>query len=67
VGRLLDQADDPAAARAGLVARQPVGRLGTAEEVAAAITYLASPAAGYVTGTALAIDGGIAGIRVPGR
>ena len=67
VGRLLDQADDPAAARAGLVARQPVGRLGTAEEVAAAITYLASPAAGYVTGTALAIDGGIAGIRVAGR
>jgi NAD(P)-dependent dehydrogenase (short-subunit alcohol dehydrogenase family) len=67
VGRLLGQADDPAAARAGLVARQPVGRLGTAEEVAAAITYLASPAAGYVTGTALAIDGGIAGIRVPGR
>ncbi|MEY2475705.1 MAG: hypothetical protein QOG87_1020 [Actinomycetota bacterium] len=67
VGRLLDQADDPAAARAGLVARQPVGRLGTAEEVAVAITYLASPAAGYVTGTALAIDGGIAGIRVPGR
>lgn len=64
VGRLLDQADDPAAARAALVARQPVGRLGTAEEVAAAITYLASPAAGYVTGTALAIDGGIAGIRV---
>jgi len=67
VGRLLDQADDPAAARANLVARQPVGRLGTAEEVAAAITYLASPSAGYVTGTALAIDGGIAGIRVPGR
>jgi NAD(P)-dependent dehydrogenase (short-subunit alcohol dehydrogenase family) len=67
VGRLLDQADDPAAARAALVARQPVGRLGTAEEVAAAITYLASPAAGYVTGTALAIDGGIAGIRVAPR
>jgi NAD(P)-dependent dehydrogenase (short-subunit alcohol dehydrogenase family) len=67
VGRLLDQADDPAAARAALVARQPVGRLGTADEVAAAIAYLASPAAGYVTGTALAIDGGIAGIRVPPR
>jgi NAD(P)-dependent dehydrogenase (short-subunit alcohol dehydrogenase family) len=65
VGRLLDQADDPAAARSNLVARQPVGRLGTAEEIAHAIAYLASPAAGYTTGTALAIDGGITGFRVP--
>ena len=65
VGRLLDQADDPAAARANLVARQPIGRLGTAEEVADAIVYLASPNAGYVSGTALAIDGGITGFRVP--
>jgi NAD(P)-dependent dehydrogenase (short-subunit alcohol dehydrogenase family) len=65
VGRLLDAADDPAAARANLVARQPVGRLGTAEEIADAIVYLASPRAGYVSGTALAIDGGITGFRVP--
>ncbi len=65
VGRLLDQADDPAAARANLVARQPIGRLGTAEEIADAIVYLASPRAGYVSGTALAIDGGITGFRVP--
>jgi NAD(P)-dependent dehydrogenase (short-subunit alcohol dehydrogenase family) len=65
VGRLLDQADDPGAARRNLVARQPVGRLGTAEEIAAAIAYLASPAAGYVTGAALAIDGGTSGFRVP--
>ena len=48
VGRLLAAAPDPTAARAGLVARQPIGRLGTAEEIAAAIIYLASPAAGYV-------------------
>ncbi len=67
VERLLGQADDPEAARAGLVARQPIGRLGTAEEVAAAIVYLASPEAGYVTGTALAIDGGTSGFQVPGR
>jgi NAD(P)-dependent dehydrogenase (short-subunit alcohol dehydrogenase family) len=67
VGRLLDATDDPAAARANLVARQPVGRLGTAEEIADAIVYLASPRAGYVTGTALAIDGGITGFRVPSR
>lgn len=65
VGRLLDQADDPAAARANLIARQPIGRLGTASEVAAAITYLADPSNGYVTGTALAIDGGISGFQIP--
>jgi 2-keto-3-deoxy-L-fuconate dehydrogenase len=47
------------------VARQPIGRLGTAEEVAAAICYLASPAAGYTTGTALQIDGGTHSVVVP--
>jgi NAD(P)-dependent dehydrogenase (short-subunit alcohol dehydrogenase family) len=60
VGRLLDAADDPAAARAALVARQPLGRLGTPEEVATAAVYLASDDAAFVTGTALVIDGGIA-------
>jgi NAD(P)-dependent dehydrogenase (short-subunit alcohol dehydrogenase family) len=65
VARLLAAAPDPAAARAALVARQPVGRLGTAEEVAAAIVYLASPAAGYTTGTALQIDGGTHSFQIP--
>lgn len=65
VGRLLAAAPDPAAARANLVARQPIGRLGTAAEVAAAICYLASPAAGYTTGTALQIDGGTHSVVVP--
>ncbi|MER6377617.1 SDR family oxidoreductase [Streptomyces mirabilis] len=64
VGRLLDAAPDPAAERAALSARQPIGRLITAEEVAAAIVYLASPAAASVTGTALAVDGGMAGLRL---
>ncbi|MEU8516860.1 SDR family oxidoreductase [Kitasatospora sp. NPDC048722] len=64
VGRLLDSADDPAAERAALNGRQPHGRLVTAEEVAAAIVYLASPAAGSVTGTALQVDGGMAGLRL---
>ncbi len=64
IARLLDQADDPATERAALEARQPLGRLVTATEVAAAIVYLASPAAGAVTGTALAVDGGMAGLRI---
>jgi NAD(P)-dependent dehydrogenase (short-subunit alcohol dehydrogenase family) len=64
VGRLLDQADDPAAERAALGARQPMGRLVSAEEVAAAIAYLASPAAASITGTALAVDGGMQGLRL---
>jgi NAD(P)-dependent dehydrogenase (short-subunit alcohol dehydrogenase family) len=65
VARLLAKAPDATAARAALVARQPIGRLGTAEEIAAAIVYLASPEAGYVTGTALAIDGGTSGFQLP--
>jgi 2-keto-3-deoxy-L-fuconate dehydrogenase len=64
VGRLLDAAPDPAAERAALEARQPMGRLVSAEEVAAAIVYLASPLAGATTGIALAVDGGMAGLRL---
>lgn len=59
VGRLLDAAGDPADMRERLRARQPMGRLGTAEEVAEAIAYLASDAARWATGTALVIDGGL--------
>jgi len=67
IGRLLDQAGDPAAERAALQARQPTGRMVSAAEVAAGIVYLASPAAASVTGTALAIDGGMAGLRLRPR
>jgi 2-keto-3-deoxy-L-fuconate dehydrogenase len=67
IGRLLAQADDPAAERAALQARQPIGRMVSADEVAAGIAYLASPAAASVTGTALAIDGGMAGLRIRPR
>ncbi|GAA3815793.1 SDR family NAD(P)-dependent oxidoreductase [Streptomyces chiangmaiensis] len=64
VGRLLDAAPDPAAERAALQARQPTGRLVTAAEVAGAIAYLASPQSGATTGTALAVDGGMQGLRL---
>jgi NAD(P)-dependent dehydrogenase (short-subunit alcohol dehydrogenase family) len=65
VERLLRAAPDPADEHAALAARQPMGRLGTAEEVAEGIAWLASPASSFVTGTALAIDGGMGGLRVP--
>jgi len=64
IARLLDAAQDPAAERAALQRRQPTGRLVTAAEVAAAIVYLASPLAGATTGTALAVDGGMQGLRL---
>ena len=64
VGRLLDTAADPAAERAALEARQPSGRLVSADEVAGAIAYLASPLSGATTGTALAVDGGMQGLRL---
>ncbi|WP_410591615.1 SDR family NAD(P)-dependent oxidoreductase [Amycolatopsis sp. lyj-23] len=66
VGRLLDTADDPAAERAALAARQPMGRLVTAGEVANAVVYLASPLSASTTGTALAVDGGMYGLRPRG-
>jgi NAD(P)-dependent dehydrogenase (short-subunit alcohol dehydrogenase family) len=42
-----------------LRARQPLGRLGTTDEIAEAIAYLASDAAAFVTGSVLVIDGGL--------
>ncbi|MGB3698673.1 MAG: SDR family oxidoreductase [Gordonia sp. (in: high G+C Gram-positive bacteria)] len=44
--------------RAGWEAGVPMGRLGTAEDISTVIAFLASPAAGYITGTTIAIDGG---------
>jgi len=50
--------DDPVTARADFIRRQPMGRLGTAEEIAALAVYLASDESSYTTGTAQVIDGG---------
>ena len=44
---------------AEILARTAMGRLGTAQEIAAAVAFIASPAAGYVTGTNFVIDGGL--------
>ena len=64
VGRLLDSAADPEAERVALNARQPQGRMVNAAEVAGAVAYLASPLSGSTTGTSLAVDGGMQGLRL---
>ncbi len=52
--------DDPITARKDFIARQPMGRLGTAEEIAALAVHLAGDESAYTTGQAFVIDGGIA-------
>jgi 3-oxoacyl-[acyl-carrier protein] reductase len=51
--------DLPEATRAALLAHVPLGRLGTPEDIAHAVGYLASPGAGYVTGATLHVNGGM--------
>jgi NAD(P)-dependent dehydrogenase (short-subunit alcohol dehydrogenase family) len=65
VERMVQSYPDPEDARRKMVARQPVGRLGTAEEIAGAILYLASPEARFATGSALVIDGGFTAFKLP--
>ena len=64
VRRLLDQAADPGVELAALEARQPTGRLVSADEVAHAIAYLASPNSAATTGIDLAVDGGMQSLRL---
>lgn len=63
VRRLIEQADDPAATRASLERRQPTGRLIGADEVAAAVAYLADPGSPGLTGVSLNLDGGMYAVR----
>jgi 2-keto-3-deoxy-L-fuconate dehydrogenase len=67
VQRLLAAADDPVAERRALENRQPHGRLVSAEEVADAVAYLASPRSRSTTGTSLAVDGGMQDLRLRPR
>lgn len=67
VDRLLDAAGDREVERARLEARQPIGRLGTAEEIAAVIVFLGSEQASFVNGSIWTADGGMAGLRTPAR
>lgn len=64
IGNLLAKADDPEAERTALNARQPHGRLVEPSEIAQAVCYLASPLNGSTTGIALAVDGGMQGLRL---
>ncbi len=62
VEEVVGRADDPDAVRRAMSLRQPVGRMGRPEEIAAGVAYLVGDDAGYVTGTTLVIDGGWTGI-----
>jgi NAD(P)-dependent dehydrogenase (short-subunit alcohol dehydrogenase family) len=65
IKNLLSKAADPDKEYVALKARQPIGRLVSPVEVASAILYLANPTQASTTGTALAVDGGVQGLRVP--
>jgi len=55
----IDAFDDPVEARRAFIARQPLGRLGTAEEIAAMAVYLASDESAFTTGANMVVDGGV--------
>ena len=55
----VQEAKNPVQAKKDFIARQPMGRLGTAEEIAAVAVYLASDDATFTTGSTIHVDGGI--------
>lgn len=64
-----DMVESQANARAAILTAQPIGRLGTAEEIAAAVLWLCRPGASFVVGTAIPVDGQLTAPRSlsPGR
>ena len=64
IGRLVAEADDRERAVHALRARQPLGRLVTADEVGHAVAFLASPRAASTTGAVLRVDGGMTSLRL---
>jgi NAD(P)-dependent dehydrogenase (short-subunit alcohol dehydrogenase family) len=59
IGKILANAPDPAAARAAMAARQLDGRMGTPEDIAAMVAFVAGPAGRFINGAALVVDGGM--------
>ena len=59
IGKILANAPDPAAARDAMAARQLDGRIGTPEEIAAMVAFVAGPSCRFINGAALVIDGGM--------
>ena len=59
IGKILANAPDPAAARAAMAARQLDGRMGTPEEIAAMVSFVAGPDGRFINGAALVVDGGM--------
>jgi NAD(P)-dependent dehydrogenase (short-subunit alcohol dehydrogenase family) len=59
IGKILANAPDPAAARATMAARQLDGQMGTPEEIAAVVAFVAGPGGRFINGTALVVDGGM--------
>jgi NAD(P)-dependent dehydrogenase (short-subunit alcohol dehydrogenase family) len=62
--RLTDMAQDPEKVRAGVAANLPMGRLGRASEVCAAVSFLMSDGAAFTSGAVLPLDGGLAARRM---
>ena len=59
IGNIFKELGDIEKARQNFISRQPMGRLGTSEEIAEAAVYLASNESAFITGQTIIIDGGI--------